>query len=122
METITRKHPITGEEIVGHLHPNGGGFVADTAQVDDSAHVSGQAMVCGTTKIPQGWNGATFACNSFTATVNEGFIQIGCHAKPAEEWLKVTEDEASDMGLPKIFYPAYKAFIQMVVDFEGKDD
>ena len=148
---------VNGEMVEGHPHSNGGGFVAETAHVDDTAYVgseaevygkawvsgearvygkawvsgeaevsgkawvsgearvSGEAEVSGKTKIPDGFNGATFSCNSWTATVNEDFVQIGCHAKPVREWLSLTPEEALEMGLPKEFYKPYKAFLEMVL-------
>ena len=36
---------IYGEKIKGHLHKNGGGFVADTAKVDETAYIGKDAMV-----------------------------------------------------------------------------
>ncbi len=39
------------EDIEGHEHPNGGGFVADTAEVADTVYVGRDAMVLGNSKI-----------------------------------------------------------------------
>ena len=152
METITRYG------IEGYLHPNGGGFVANTAMVKKSAYIGanaqvygnarvcdnaqvydnalvygnaqvygnalvygnaqvyGNALVCGETKINgKGIMGMVFGCNFFTATVNEGFIQIGCYRKTLDEWLGITQKEAVAMGLPKSQYKYYKAFGEMLL-------
>ena len=141
-------HPILGVE--GHNHLNGGGFVAETAHVDCSANVtpdarvsgdaqvygnawvsgnawvygnaqvSGDARVSGKTKCPSGWNGVIFCCNYFTATVNDGFVQIGCQSMPVSDWAKVTKSQAVKMGLPASRYPQYKAFIEMLIKEGGK--
>ena len=37
--------------VPAHQHPNGGGWVADTASVDASTHVYGTARVFGTAQI-----------------------------------------------------------------------
>ena len=35
----------------GHKHPNGGGFVADTAEVSKSVFVSSDSVICGHAKV-----------------------------------------------------------------------
>ena len=42
---------IDGKKIKGHLHPNGGGFVANTATVADTAYVGKDAMVLDYAKV-----------------------------------------------------------------------
>lgn len=39
------------ENVRGHVHPNGGGFVADSAKVADTAYVGPDAMVIGTSTV-----------------------------------------------------------------------
>jgi hypothetical protein len=132
--------------IEGHLHRNGGGWVANTAHVDVSALVSGDAQVYGNARVSGNaqvygnalvygdaqvsgnaqvtshigekypWNGVTFAAASFTATVNDDSIQIGCHMKLIRDWLKVKKSEAISLGLPGHFYAQYAAFVRMVAE------
>ena len=45
MKIITRKHPITGEKIKGHLHANGKGFVAETASAAETTCIESEAWV-----------------------------------------------------------------------------
>ena len=125
---------INGVEVKGSKHPNGGGFIADTAfaaktayiggeaRVYGGAQVYGEARVCGETKIPHKLNGATFSCNSYSATVNEGFIQIGCYAKPIDDWLALSQKEASKLGLPVMFYNQYRAFGEMIKILQERED
>ena len=40
-----------GAEVRGCLHPRGGGFVADTATVDDDSTIGGNSAVCGTSTV-----------------------------------------------------------------------
>jgi len=63
-------------------------------------------------------NGATFSCNSWSVTVNEGFIQIGCHALTLDEWLEKSETDAEEMGLPKEYYKQYRAFGKMLKEWQ----
>ena len=39
------KHPLTGRPCSGRLHKNGGGFVAKTARVAETAYVGANAKV-----------------------------------------------------------------------------
>ncbi len=39
------------KSVEGHIHPNGGGFVADTVEIDDSVYVGQDAMVLGNSVI-----------------------------------------------------------------------
>lgn len=124
---------IDGVNVKGYLQCNGGGFVAETAFVEPTvfvgsearvygqAQVSGQAQVTGKTCIPHRFNGATFTCNSHIVTVNEDFIQIGCYAKTIDEWLIMTPNDAIDLGLPQIYHAQYRAFLDMIKDFNTKD-
>ena len=35
-----------GEDVEGHVHNNGGGFVANTAEVEDTVYIGPDAAVC----------------------------------------------------------------------------
>ena len=47
----TPMHRDIKAEVNGHAHPNGGGFVAETASVEDTVYVGRNAMVLGDSKV-----------------------------------------------------------------------
>lgn len=64
------------EDIEGHRHPYGGGFVADTASVDDTVYVGQDAMVLGNSVVTDRAviSGHAVVCNarvSDTARIND---------------------------------------------------
>ena len=48
-KTVTKV--IDGRQVSGRLHKNGGGFVADTAQVEPTAYVGKMAIVSGNAQV-----------------------------------------------------------------------
>ena len=80
-----------------HQHKNGGGWVHNTAKVDDTAFIgeaavifSGNAQVSG-----DAWEESPlFILGSRHSLTNakHGHIQIGCHCKPTKWWLENFED------------------------------
>ena len=104
-----------------HQHKNGGGWVHNTAKVDDTvfigeaavifsgnAQVSGDAQVFGNAQVSgnawvygdaqvygNAWEGSPlFILGSRHSLTNakHGHIQIGCHCKPIKWWLENFED------------------------------
>lgn len=85
----------------GHTHSNGGGFVADTAQVDDSVYVGKNAKVLGRAKITGNAQIKDYAIVTGSATVS-GNAVISGHAVVAERATvkdnAIVSDSAGVMG------------------------
>ena len=119
---VGKEAQVSGEaRVSGQARVSGEARVFGQAQVSGEARVYGEAWVTGKTCIPHRFNGATFTCNSHIVTVNEDFIQIGCYAKTIDEWLIMTPNDAIDLGLPQIYHAQYRAFLEMIKDFNTKD-
>ena len=75
-----------------HQHPNGGGWVANTATVDASAFVGRDAKVCGDAKVyGDAWvlNPLTITGSAHTVSlVSYTQIAVGCKIHDFAYWLK----------------------------------
>lgn len=61
----------------GHKHPNGGGWVADSAKVDDSVYVGPDAMVLGTSALTGNVRVEDHAIVAGSATVKDNVVISG---------------------------------------------
>jgi len=71
--------PVAPADIKGHKHPNGGGFVADTALVDPSAYVGPNAMVLDSAQVRENARIEGYGCVRGNAIVR-GNAVVSDHA------------------------------------------
>ena len=115
--------------VKAHKHENGGGWVAETANVDKTAfvecnaRVSGNASVWGDASVSGNarvWGNARVSGNAsvekspvnilgieYNVTIYADFAQVGCKLYKIEEWKKFSADEVAQMDGKKSteFYP-----------------
>ena len=95
--------------VYGNARVYGNAWISGNAQVYGNAWVYGDARVYGNAQVKS----ITEIINiiiafKFSITVTPDNIVIGCQLKKRSEWLKVTEEQAEKMGLPKEMYPHYR--------------
>ena len=103
--------------VKAHKHENGGGWVAETANVDKTAFVECNASVSGDASV---WGDASVSGNArvekspvnilgieYNVTIYADFAQVGCKLYKIEEWKKFSADEVAQMDGKKSteFYP-----------------
>jgi len=125
---MSEEHNFGFGLVPAHKHPNGGGWVANTAhvradvylgpeaQVFDQAWVFGQARVSGgylRSDISKKHNGLTFQRGFFTLTLNDGVLIGGCHTKTPDEWLTfLTPEQTKADGMPAWALADYRSFVK----------
>lgn len=68
--------------VPAHQHPNGGGWVANTASVEVSVYVGPDAQVSGKcSRSPLCISGY-----EYSVTVCDDLISVGCQTAPLEKW------------------------------------
>ena len=108
--------------VPAHHHVNGGGWVADTAHVDNTAYVGLDARVYGTARVSgtaQVYGNARVSENAWVSgtaqvsgdaqvsvspicltggeylvTITDRHVQVGCHCHTTEEWRTLTPQAA----------------------------
>lgn len=98
--------------VPAHRHPNGGGWVADTAIVCNDVYIGANTEVTGTTKILNKiavMNAVTITKCPITVygllwpvSITDNHISIGCEFHPIHEWENFDHKVISDMD-PKAY-------------------
>lgn len=91
----------------------GDAWVSGNAQVSGDAQVSGNARVYGDARVSSTIEILNFVIAfSFSVTITPDNIVIGCQVKRRSEWLKVSQEDAVEMGLPAAYYPHYRKMVR----------
>ena len=107
--------------VPAHRHPNGGGWVADTARVDDSAYIGPAAQVFGNAQVS---GGAKLAKSSdylligpigsraafMTWTRSDNCIATGCFRGTIKEFLAAVRETHGDNEHAQ----AYRAAVEFI--------
>ena len=105
--------------VPAHQHTNGGGWVADTARVDDSAYVgpdarvSGNAQVSGNAKIAKPSDYLLIGpigsrADFLTWTRSDNCIATGCFRGTVKEFLAAVRETHGDNEYAKAYRAAVK--------------
>jgi carbonic anhydrase/acetyltransferase-like protein (isoleucine patch superfamily) len=105
---------VSGDaRVYGDAQVSGSAQVYGNAQVSGDAQVYGDAQVFGNARVSSITELVNFIIAfKFSITITPDNIAIGCQLKTRKEWLKVTQKQAVEMGLPKEMYSHYKALIK----------
>ncbi len=112
-------HDFGAGAVPAHRHKNGGGWVADTAFVDETACVESDARVYGNARVEKPSDVICISGLQFHVTVTPKQVTIGCQTKSIRGWRKITKLQAEQMGLTKN-YAATKAILLAAFRMVGK--
>lgn len=108
-----------------HRHPNGGGWVEDTANVDASARVSGDAWVYGDARVyGDAWvSGDAWVLSVLyiqgskhpLTTSSYSEITIGCHSHTIKHWLENYKKIGKQSGYTDQEIEEYRDLIKCAV-------
>jgi carbonic anhydrase/acetyltransferase-like protein (isoleucine patch superfamily) len=100
-------------QVYGVALVSGKALVSDNARISGNALVYGNAQVNGNARVSADLDiFHAIVGGRFNITITPQNIVIGCKIKSRTQWLKITEKEAFDMGLPKELYPIYRRLIK----------
>ena len=96
-----------------HQHPNGGGWVENTAYVGGNARVGGTARVEGGVwdASPLYIRSSLFGCTNSAP----GVLLIGCMAMPFSEWLEKGQAIARREGLTEDQIKEHEAIVRLFI-------
>ncbi len=111
--------------IPAHQHPNGGGWVSDTARVEDICFVGKEARVSGKAQI------SGKVCVSITpiivvgllwpVVISDAHIQIGCEAHKTDDWRRFKDSRINlmDVLAPEFWNQWKAAILEMAVTHQS---
>ena len=128
-----------------HQHKNGGGWVENTAHVDDDARVSGDALVYGDARVSgaawvsgdarvygdaqvsgdarvygDAWEFSPFylqGSKHALTTSNKNKITIGCESNPVKHWLKHYQEIGEKHNYPQDVIDEYGMLIRCATEW-----
>jgi carbonic anhydrase/acetyltransferase-like protein (isoleucine patch superfamily) len=105
---------VSGSAFVfGNALISGNAWVSGDAQVSGNARVFGDAQVSGNARIENIKEILNIIIAfKFSITITPDNIVIGDHLKKRSEWLKVTKEEAEELGLTGELYENYRSAIK----------
>ena len=100
---------------VKHINPDGKSVFIS---IGDEAIIGEGASILPYIVVPNGLNGCSFRGLNVVATVNDDEITMGCHTKTIKDHLKMTPEEAEEIGMPLHLFDGYMAFVKMVAKYQ----
>jgi len=134
LDELQKRFPDATAE-TWHQHPNGGGWVENTAIVDATAYVGtgaticgdatigGDAMIGGDARVTRGeWTASPLYIQGTRHSLNmdgDGLLRIGCILKPIAWWLENNVRCGEEHGYTPEQIAEYRRYIELAAAMYG---